>query len=328
MKKILIITSIIALVLIFGVIVFLFTTKENSNELNKIDVRLKWLHQAQFAGNYVAKEKGFYDESGLDVTLLKGGVDSPAIPDVLNSNSDYGIAGADDLIVAVSEGKDVKAIAVIYKLSPVCYFSLIENNIQNPHDFIGKTVGIKEGTGTSYSYITMLKNTEINRSQINEVKVAYDLSQLYHKEVDVWPGFRINEPHVAEEAGYKVNLIYPEDWGVTMYADVLFTTNEKINNHKEEVKSFVTSTLEGWQYAIENEEETIDITMQYSEGSTRSHQSYMLSKSIPLIHTGDSQLGLMESKIWQDMVEILYENTIIKEKPNLENLYTNEFLSD
>jgi len=295
-------------------------------ELKPVNVRLKWVHQAQFAGMYVAEEKGFYEKYGLDVTLKEGGVDFPSISDVLSGNSEFGVAGADDLIVAVSEGKPVKAIAVIYKRSPVVYFALNITRIKTPYDFIGKKVGMKHGTGTSYSYYAMLSNLGINSSLIKEVNVTYDLTPFYNREVDVWPGFRINEPRLAEEQGYNLNMIYPEDWGIIMYADVLFTTLENIENNPDIVRGFVKATLKGWEYAIESEEEALTITMHYAKETSRHHQRFMLENSIPLIHTGDSQLGMMDNSVWEDMILILTENNILKTRLDPSLIYTNEFV--
>ena len=122
-------------------------------------------------------------------------------------------------------------------------------------------------------------------------------------------------------------MIYPEDWGVVMYADVLITTQDMINNNPDIVRSFVKATLEGWRYAIEHEEEALNVTMKYAEESSRDHQEYMLRKSIPLIHTGDSELGLMDGTIWQDMITVLAENSLLKTKLNTTQLYTNEFIN-
>ena len=299
---------------------------EESKELNDVSVNLKWLHQAQFAGNYVAEAKGYYKDEGINISILRGGVDSPAIARVLSGEADFGIAGADDLIVSIDNGEPIKAIAAIYKLSPVVYFSLSESNITTPYDFVNKTIGIKPGTGTDYSYIAMLGKLNINRSEITEVDVGYDLSLLYNGDVAVWPGFRINEPHVAEQAGYNVSLIRPEDWGVIMYADVLFTTLDFIDENPEIVEGFVKATLKGWEYAIENEEETIDITMNYVEDDNREHQEFMLSESIPLIHTGTSKLGYMKQEIWESIINILILNEVISTEPSIESIYTNEFI--
>jgi NitT/TauT family transport system substrate-binding protein len=297
-------------------------------ELEKTSVRLKWLNQAQFAGIYVAKEKGFYEKEGLDVEIKEGGVDSPSIQDVLSGNSDFGIAGADDLIVAVSKGNPIKAVAVIYKISPVTYFSLKEKGIEKPQDLIGKNVGIKSGTGTTYSYYAMLKNLGIDKSKINERAVGYDLNMLYNGTVDVWPGFRINEPLTAIEQGYEVNELYPEDWGVSLYADVIITTNEKIEKNPEQVRKFVKATMEGWQYTIENEDEADNITMAYAINSNKEHQKAMLHASVPLINTGDSPIGMMEKTKWENAYKILKENNLIENEFEIEDAYTTQFFGE
>src|SRR3989344_1272101 len=102
-------------------------------EPTKVTVQLKWVHQAQFAGIYVAKERGLYEEEGLDVTIDHGGPNAPPLPPVLSNRAEFGVAGADDVLVAVSEGKSVRAIAAIYQESPVVYFALKESGIETPH---------------------------------------------------------------------------------------------------------------------------------------------------------------------------------------------------
>lgn len=303
-------------------------TQNNTGESTALNLNLKWLHQAQFAGSYVAENLSYYEESNLDVNIIEGGIDNPPIENVLSGKADIGIAGADDLIVAISEGHPLIAIAVIYKLSPVVYFSLEESNIITPYDFVNKTIGLKHGTGTVYSYIAMLGNLGINRSQIIEKEVGYNLSSFYNGSIDVWPGFRINEPHIAELYGYNISLILPEEWGVKIYADVLFSTVSFIENNTQVVKYFVQDTLDGWQYAIENIDSAVDITMEYvMESSTKDHQVYMLQESIPLIHTGDSKIGMMNDESWEAVIDVLMVNNIIDQSPDLSEIYTNQFVS-
>jgi len=321
-KYVLLFSCMMLLVLISG------CTQNNTEEARTVNLNLKWLHQAQFAGFYAAEHLNYYDESNIEVIIIEGGVDNPAIQNVLSGKADIGVAGADDLIVNINEGHPLKAIAVIYKLSPVVYFSLEESNITTPYDFINKTIGVKKGTGTDYSYIAMLGNLDINRSQIIEKNVAYDLSSFYNGSIDVWPGFRINEPHIAELNGYNVSLILPEDWGVKIYADVLFSTESFIENNTEVVKNFVQDTLDGWQYAIENIDDAVDTTMDYVKNtSSKDHQLYMLQESVPLIHTGDSKIGMMDDDSWNAVISVLMVNNIIDHSPTVSEIYTNQFVS-
>ena len=321
----------LGLVLIFTVLVAASGCTTEQVVLEEVTTKLKWVHQAQFAGNYMAIEKGFYEEEGLEMTLEQFSWEDPALDAVLNGDADFGISGADEIILSRAQGKELKAIAVIYKVNPVCAYTLADSGIKNPQDFIGKTVGIERGddgtdNNVGYLYYAMMSKLGINRSQVNEVTIGYDATELLAGETDVSTGYIINEPHQAIEAGYGVETILMAEYGVNMYADVIYTRDDVIENKPELVEKFLRATLRGWQYAIENEAETVDTILKYATDRTRSHEEYMLRTSIPLIHTGDSSLGWMEESEWSKAMNILKEQGILKTKPKLGDVYTMEFL--
>lgn len=317
--------SLVFLVLIAG-------CAEKKQELEPVTLKLKWLHQAQFAGNYAAKDKGFYKEAGLDVDIQEFSYENPTIDAVALGEADFGITGADELMIARSEGKKLKALAVIYKVNPVCAYSLKESNISKPHDLIGKTVGIEraaDGTDINIGilYYAMMARLGIDRSLIDEITIGYDASELLEGKTDVSTGYIINEPYQAIEAGHEVNIILMAEYGVNIYADVLFTTDEMIEKKPQTVKRFVKATLEGWHYAIENIDEAVDITLRYAPEKTKNHEYYMLSESIPLIHTGKGRVGMMDEREWQKVKDILHEHGILKNPVDINDAFTVEFIS-
>lgn len=324
----------IAIVLTIIVFVLGCQKQEIKLELTPVNVQLKWLHQAQFAGNYVAHEKGFYAKNGIKIEkFIPFDFTNLPIEAVQNKEVEFGITGGDELIQARAKGKaqDVKAVAVIYKINPVCLYSLKESGITKPEDLIGKTVGIERAAdGTEINigilYQAMLGKLGINKSQINDITIGYDATELLAGETDVSTGYVINEPHQAIEAGHEVNIILPAEYGVNMYADVIIVHEDIIVNNPELVRSFVKSTLDGWQFAIENEAETVDIVLKYTTDRTKSHETYMLQQSIPLIHTGDSKIGLMNTEMWNKMVDILIDNEVISSRVDVNSIFTNEFI--
>lgn len=299
----------------------------NAPEQQKATVKLKWLHQAQFAGNYVAEEKGFYRQEGLDVELVQFSFEKPTIDAVANGEADFGITGADELLLARAKGIPIKAIAVIYRINPVCAYSLKESGITKPQDFIGKKVGLEKGTNVDILYYAMMKRLGIDRGRIKEIAIGYDATELLNGSTDVSTGYIINEPHQAIEAGYGVNTMLMADYGAGIYADVLFATEDTLKNRPEFVEGFLRATLRGWQYAIENEEEAVDIDLKYAKGKTRSHELYMLRQSAPLIHTGDMRIGEMEKEAWEQTKSVLREQGLLKEDIGIESAYTSEFTS-
>ena len=325
MKKSILIISILAVPVIIGVIL-LFAQKEKQTGLDKVNVRLKWLHQTQFAGFYTAEKKGFYKKNGINATLNPGGVDFPAIQMVSGGAEQFGVTGADQILLAREKGVPVVALAVIYRKSPFVLFSLKGSDITEPKDFVGKKVGVKIGGNEELTYRAMLKNTGIDTSQIIEIPVKYDISPLLSGQIDVWPGYVINEPITAREKGYEVNIIWPSDYGVNLYADTLFTTEDMIKNNPDLVKRFVRATLQGWNYAYNNPDEAVSYTLMYSDQLSREHETKMMQASLELLKPDNKPIGYMNRKIWEDMQKLLLENGFMKNPVNIDEVYTTQFL--
>ena len=135
-----------------------------AQEPDAVSLHLKWLHQAQFAGFYMAEQAGFTADENLELTIVPGGVGAPPIPAVLDGVAQFGVAGGGDLVKARSEGAPVVALAVIFQESPVCFIAKADSGILRPQDFEGRRVGLKLGTGTDIPYYVMLANVGMDRS--------------------------------------------------------------------------------------------------------------------------------------------------------------------
>jgi len=292
----------------------------------KVVVRLKWLHQAQFAGFYVADQKGFYKSENLDVQLNPGGVDFPAIQMVVGGSEQFGVAGADQLILAREKGAQVVALAVIYRVSPFVLFSLKESKITKLEDFINKKIGVKLGGNEELTYRAMMRNAMIPFEKVKEIPIKYDMSPLFTKQVDVWPGYVINEPIIAEEKGFPVNIIWPKDYNVVLYADAIFTTEKILNENPDLVKRFIRASLKGWKYATEHSEEAVKYTLLYDKNLNYEHESKMMKTSIDLIKPDNSPIGWMENNKWEEMQRLLLEQNILKNKIEINKVYTTKFI--
>lgn len=305
-----------------------------SKTLAEVDVQLKWLHQSQFAGNYVAADKGFYEEEGIKIRHLKPFTfkDFP-IASVQSGKAHFAITGADELIVERAAGRapDVVAVAVIYRKNPVALYSLARNNITRPADLQGKTVGIEraeDGTEVNVGilYKAMLAKAGLDASRINDITIGYDATELLNGTTDVSSGYIINEPYQVIEMGLDVNTMLLADFGANMYADLIITHRDIINQRPDLVRGFVSATLEGWRWARDHHDETLDIVRLYSTDHTRAHESYMLTETIPLIFTGDEPAGRMKAGDWEQAARILLDQRIIEKPVDVSDLYTNQFI--
>jgi NitT/TauT family transport system substrate-binding protein len=295
---------------------------------DKVTVRLKWLHQAQFAGFYTAKEKGFYKANNIDATLEPGGVDFPAVQTVSSGSDDFGVTGADQILLARQKGVPIVALAVIYRKSPFCYFSLKKSGVTKPRDFVGKNIAVKLGGNEELTYRAMMKNAGIDTKEVKEIPVKYDMTPLFTGQVMAWPGYSINEPLVAQEQGYDVNFIWPSDYGVALYADTLFTTEDLIRTRPDLVKRFVEATLKGWEYAIAHQHEAVTFTLKQSDKLKQRHESAMLRASVELLKPDEEPIGWMDESRWEEMQSLLLDQGLMKNRIDVAKAFTTQFLKN
>jgi ABC-type nitrate/sulfonate/bicarbonate transport system substrate-binding protein len=293
---------------------------------SQVNIRLKWLNQAQFAGFYYAKEAGIYAEKGLTVTLHPGGIDYPAIQMVASGSDHFGVTGADQILIAREKGIPVVAIACIYRKSPFVLFALKESTIQRVEDFPGKKIGIKLGGNEELTYRAMMNAAGISSTLVQEIPIKFDITPLLSKQVDVWPGYSINEPITAEEKGFPVNLIWPSDYGIHLYADVLFTTEEMLRTQPEIVKAVVQATLEGWSKAFANKDSAVTYTLRYGKELTKDHETRMLNASEPLVKPDDKPIGYMELSVWKEMHSLLRESNFLKSDVDVSKSFRIDFV--
>lgn len=302
--------------------------KEEPVNLKKVVLRLKWVHQAQFAGFYTAVEKGFYEEAGLDVEIRPGGSDFPAVQMVASGSEHFGVTGADQIIMGREKGVPVTAISTLYRETPFVLFSLKSSGITTMQDLEGQEVGVKLGGNEELTYRAMIESSGIDASRIKEMPVKFDLSPLLSGQVKVWPGYVINEVLAVEESGEEVNIIKPKDSGINFYADTLFTTQELIDKDPALVKSFVQASMKGWDYAIENPEEAAGFGLNYGKSLKLEHEVNMMNASIPMLLPDSPPLGKMDLKAWETLQQSLLNLDFLKKEQDLNQLFTNEFIEE
>jgi NitT/TauT family transport system substrate-binding protein len=291
-----------------------------------VTVRLKWLNQAQFAGFYTAQDKGFYKDAGLAVNIQPGGPDFPAVQMVTGGSEQFGVTGADQVLIARSKGVPVVALAVIYRRNPFVLFSLAKSGIKTPADYVGKKVGVKLGGNEELIYRAVLAKAEIDKSKLTEIPVKFDITPLLTGTVDVWPGYLINEVLAAKEKGFDVNIVYPSDAGIELYADTLFTTEKMLHDKPDVVRNFVAATIKGWNAAIAAPDEAAKITIKYGDKLTYDHELAMMKASVPLLKPDSQPVGFMDEAGWISAQKLLLEAGSQKQPVEVTKAFTTKFL--
>lgn len=294
--------------------------------LTPVTVQLSWTHQAQFAGFYAAEQQGYFEQEGLKVSFVEGGPEVDFIGPVADGEAQFGIAQPADLILARASGKPVRSIAAIFRRSPIVFFSLAKNNITRPQDFVGKK--IRSAVTVDQTLRALMAKEGIRSDQYQAEYLPSDISKFASGDVPIWGGYINVLVLEVQKAGYKINIIAPDDYGVHFYGDVLITTDDLIQKNPDLVQRFMRATLKGWTYALENPENVASFIKKYSSSADAGLESDKMLASIPLVNTGEDHIGWMKKETWEEMTQILRAQGDLKQPLNVEDVYTMQFLEE
>lgn len=303
------------------IIVLCFVALYAQPPLEKVSVKLQWADQFQFAGYYVAKEKGFYRDAGLDVTLQKFDPKKLSVDEVMAGNSTYGI-GRSSLLIERMEGKNVVALAAIFQSSPFILLSKKSLDIQTPRDLIGKRVMMTEDFQDTISVRAMLNSQDVRMGQLKFLEHSFNPLDIANGKTDVMACYISNEPYVLKEKGIETNLISPEAYGFDFYSDILFTTDEEVHHHPARVRAFVDATLKGWEYAFENIPETAQLIRERYNSQNKSLQSLIYEGKVlkDLAYRGNQPLGAISVEKFRRISDIYRVMGIPQNEKRLEGL--------
>lgn len=307
-------------------------TNEQSNEtddsLQSVKFILDWTPNTNHTGVYVAKEKGYFEEAGLDVeVLLPGEVSSEQL--VTTGQGHFGVSYQEELIQARSEGLPIVSIGAVTQHSAAGYASPVDKGIETPQDFEGKVYGAY-GTETEQIMLShIMSENDANFEEVETVQLGNsDFFAATQRDVDFvsifygWTGIE------AELRDIDLNIVYLKDFSdeLDMYAPIIFTSEEMIENDPETVKKFMGAVSKGFDFTIENPEDAADILVA-AEPELDPELITESSKWLAPQYQDDAeQWGIQELSRWEKLINFFYENDMIENNIDVSEAFTNDFL--
>lgn len=236
-----------------GLFLLLFTLPSLlfSQSLKDVSLQLSWFDQFQFAGYYVAKEKGFYEEAGLDVKIIPYKPDIDVVSKVENNRANFGI-GRESLFIEYSKNRPIVALYALFQSSPLAFITKSSSGIKTVQDFKNRRIMMSTSDSEEASLKAMLRSNGIFMSDFEVVEHSNDIASLINDEVDVFSAYLSKEPFELIENEILFKTFYPGEFGFDLYSDFLFTNREFATNNSETVQAFKQASLRGWRYAYEN----------------------------------------------------------------------------
>ena len=297
--------------------------------LEPVSLQLHWVTQSQFAGYYVAFDKGWYREEGIDLTIYPGGPDQEPTDLVSAGTRDFGIALLADLSVAIQQGKEVIGIGQIQQANGLLLVARKSSGIKEPKDFAGKRVGVWLG-GWEAQFNALITQEKIAPDDFELVSQGWSMDPFLDGDLDVASAMIYNEYHVVLESGVKpedLNIIDYADYGLDFPGDTMFTTRKMVEENPDLCARMLRATLRGWKYAIENPEEAVDIVLSYDESGvqTREHQLSMLDEVSKLVSFSVRPLGYTDRSGVTRMIDTLVHYEVLGGPVEPEDVFTNQF---
>jgi ABC-type nitrate/sulfonate/bicarbonate transport system substrate-binding protein len=224
-----------------------------------LDLRLAWIKNVEFAGEYLADAHGYYKAEGFSaVNLITGGPNAtPAETDVVTGKAFAGLTSPDRVGAAISQGAKIKIVATQYQKNPFAITSMAKSPIKSAKDLVGKKIGVQATNEPIWS--AFLKANNIDPKSITKVPVQFDPLPLTTGTVDGWMSYVTNEPNVLAMKGFKVETFLLADQSYPLVGESYVVTEESIKKDRDKIKAMLRAEIKGWQDSIKDPQAGADL---------------------------------------------------------------------
>ncbi|MBT2690407.1 ABC transporter substrate-binding protein [Bacillus sp. ISL-47] len=299
-------------------------------ELKKVTVVLDWTPNTNHTGLYAAKDKGYFEEEGLDVEIIMPG-EAGADQLTASGKADFGVSYQESITEARVQGVPLVSVAAVIQHNTSGFASPADKNIKTPKDFEGKTYG-GWGAPVEKSVIESLMKTE--NADVEKVSIVNmgdaDFFTAVKRDIDFawiyygWTGVE------AELRGEKINMVYLTDYSEKLdyYTPVLATNEKMIQTNPDTVKAFVKAASKGYEYAIENPDEAADILLENAPDLDSELVKRSQEWLSPRYQDDAARWGEQKLEVWENYAKWMHENGLLDKELDAGKAFTNDFLPE
>lgn len=293
-------------------------------------IQLQWVTQAQFAGYFVAAELGFYEEEGLDVTILVGAADTIPVEVVAGGEAEFGVTWVPKVLKASEGGANLVNIAQIFRRSGSVELSLADTGIESIDDLLGKRVGYW-GNDNEFELFAALRTAGIDiddPEQISLVPQPFHTGPLLNGELDaaqalIYNGYAailalINPASGEQFTVDDIKVIDFNDIGTAMLQDHLFVDGDWLTRDGNEALAvaLLKATFRGWIYCRDNPGACVEVLLAINPDLGESHQTWQMNEVNKLIWPVPDGIGIMDEELWDQTLSLSLTEGAIESVPD------------
>ncbi|TXC91603.1 ABC transporter substrate-binding protein [Metabacillus litoralis] len=306
------------------------TGGEEKKQLKDVSIMLDWYPNAVHSYLYIAKEKGYFEEEGLNVDIQFPANPTDPINLAATGKVTLGISYQPDVIIArANQDVKIKSVGAIVR-SPLNRVIFMEDSeIQSPKDLEGKKVGFP-GIPLNESLIqSMVKNDGGNPENVEMIDVGFELgSSIVSNNVDAVIGAYINhEVPVLKHEGHETRNINPTEFGIPSYYELVAVTSDQTwEEEQEHIKAFWRAATKGYEFTAENPEEALEILLSNQDEANfplvEEVEVQSLEILLPLMKS-ESGFGSQDKKQWEETISWMKEAELIEKEPVVDDIFVN-----
>jgi NitT/TauT family transport system substrate-binding protein len=296
-----------------------------------VTLAMGFIPNVQFAPFYVALEKGYFADEGIEIEFDYGW-ETDLLKLVGGDELQFAIASGDQVVLARSQELPVVYVMDWYRRFPVCVVSLADAGIREPADLTGRRVGTPATYGASYiGWRALLDAVGLDETEVELVSIGYTQpAALSEGQVDAAICYAMNEPVQMRASGQAVDLIYVADYA-NLVSNGLITNEKSIRERPDLVQSMVRAALRGLAYTLEHPDEAFDISLQHvpeaaSDDQTEAINRAILAESVAFWAADPGELGRSDEAAWQASQRIMQEMGLLGEASDVNAMFTNQFV--
>jgi len=294
------------------------TADSSNNKLQKVSIMLDWYPNAVHSLLYVAQEKGYFKEQGLDVDIKMPADTNDPLRMVAANQVDIAISYQPEVLIARDEQIPVQSFGALVRHPLNTLMFPADSPIQSPKDLAGKTVGYPSIPLDEAIINTMVKNDGGNPNKVKMVDVGWDLipAMATNKTNALIGGYSNHEKLLLDKEGHQMRTLSPTKYGVPDYYELVLVASEKGLKEKPDVyKKFMKAITEGQKYVQDHPDKGLSILMNHEDKSSpldKGVETKSLQILLPLMDSKDKPFGYQDPATWENVSKWLYDNKVIK----------------
>jgi NitT/TauT family transport system substrate-binding protein len=298
--------------------------------LDSVSLRLDWVIGSEHAPIFLAQEKGFFKDEGIDVKILAGEGSTVVVKLVGNKSNDFGYATADQVLMAHAKGLPIKTTAVVLQNTPGAIIFPKNKPIARLQDLYGKKLGTQIKSVVDKQWEAIARIHKVDRSKITEIPSDRVVAQaITANTIDAAVAFFFNDGLLLEAKGTPTGWLLFSDLGLRVYSTSLVVHEDLLKEKPDLVRRFTRAFLKGWTYSKERPDEALAVFLKANPNVDPTYSKLKLPAVLSLTQTEDTKkngIGFSTKAGWEAMQKALIDMKLMDAPMDVTKVFTNEFL--